>query len=81
MSYISSDWYFRIGSGKRITQVIVDNQQMSDDDDDNFVVEESIPAPEPQKVCMISLKKIDKVHEFISYSVLLSGLPAFSCLR
>ena len=40
--YISPQHIFRVGSGKQVSNVIVDNGN-SDDDDDTFVVQESQP--------------------------------------
>lgn len=43
---------FRNGSGKAVSNVIVD-QQASDDDDDQFVVEAAMPVPEMPELEMV----------------------------
>ncbi|XP_022084616.1 TRAF3-interacting protein 1-like isoform X2 [Acanthaster planci] len=55
---LAEDPAMRIGSGKQVTSVIVDNDQNSEDEDDTFVVEETHPVvhEEPQVLGSESLE-------------------------
>ncbi|KAF1559149.1 TRAF3-interacting protein 1, partial [Eudyptula minor] len=56
----------RSGSGKTVSNVIIDQQISDDDDDDQFVVEAALPLPEMPAMEMVLPSKAEKYTDFLT---------------